>query len=81
MPTARVFVLTAGLRLVPDSWTQAEQVSSPLPFRLKQPAATGSPGLRLPRGWIAVALGQGWLLTWLRVERDRVRHMGAEPEC
>ena len=55
MPTAWVLVIATGpWQKLPDSSIQDTPVISPLPFWEKKPAATGSPGLSLPRGWMAV---------------------------
>ena len=54
IPTAWVLVIAIGPWQVPDSSIQETPVISPLPFSEWYPAATGSPGLPLPRGWMAV---------------------------
>ena len=54
IPTECVLVIATGPSKVPDSSIQETPVISPLPFCEWNPAATGSPGLFLPRGWIAV---------------------------
>ena len=51
---ACVLVIAIGPAVVPDSSIQLTPVISPLPFREKKPAASGSPAPSLPRGWMAV---------------------------
>src|SRR5262245_35254651 len=53
-PTLWVLVIITGPHSSPDSSTHVVPVISPLPFCENQPAKTGSPGLALPRGRIAV---------------------------
>ena len=52
-PTEWVFVIITGPHRKPDSSTHVVPVISPLPFRVNQPAKTGSPEF-LPRGSTAV---------------------------
>src|SRR5512144_35057 len=52
-PTEWVLVIITGPARNPDSSSQVVPVISPLPFRVNQPAMTGSP-LAAPRGKIAV---------------------------
>jgi hypothetical protein len=54
MPTACVLVMAIGPWQVPDSSIHETPVISPFPLSEWYPAATGSPGLALPRGWMAV---------------------------